>query len=590
MFSLRSACAAINKQRLLNVSASRFSHSFNAANIEHNTYKTTQLFHEAFTCAKRNQPDKALIHIQTLVARNLCSYSRSQSSHALDRHHFKLFGKQNYINRQSPLPYFIMDVATEHGENLETVLKIHDFLTPNNIMPTPEASKHLLTLYRRTRDDPDLWAQVSPRLTKQSFFLLYRALFIQTSRIHIFADLALELLRDLQSLGHQPTPELYGRVLARLKRLRAKDRQQEWIEAFKPFLADSPPSPDRLTGQALEAVYEGHFEKCLTLIRRVVNSHNLPNTSALTSIMEHARHNRRHDVVRKVYDLVIEPVSQSKGGQQKIALEKIGSAALISFAQQFHLKSALECFQKLKSQHVLPNSDAYGALMNCLPDEDLDRMYREAKGYYVRLTPYFFNIVISRFAKQKNYKRSIEVFKDMKRARVRPNHITFAAVISACLRVKAENQALAYVDMMVEADLVGTSAIHSLMKFYTRQRDQEKALSYYAMCEQYNLVPTKNIYKELMMLYIQSDVEKAYQVLREMKRREVQPDAGHYAVLINAYGNRQRDLSSALMIFNEMKLAGVEPDDNLYQVMASVYSKNGDYEKAQEYRYKIVKE
>ncbi|RCH84642.1 hypothetical protein CU098_000912 [Rhizopus stolonifer] len=178
----------------------------------------------------------------------------------------------------------------------------------------------------------------------------------------------------------------------------------------------------------------------------------------------------------------------------------------------------------------------------------------------------------------------------MKRARVKPNHITFAAIISACLRVKAENQALVYVDMMVEADLVGTSAIHSLMRFYTRQRDQGKALGYYAMCEQYNLVPTKNIYKELMILYIQSDVEKAHQVLREMKRREVQPDAGHYAVLINAYGNRKRDLSSALMIFNEMKLAGVEPDDNLYQVMASVYSKNGNYEKAQEYRYKLVKE
>ncbi|KAG1240011.1 hypothetical protein G6F68_018077 [Rhizopus microsporus] len=128
-----------------------------------------------------------------------------------------------------------------------------------------------------------------------------------------------------------------------------------------------------------------------------------------------------------------------------------------------------------------------------------------------------------------------------------------------------------------------------MMKFYSKKKERARALRYYTLYEKYNLSPNTHTYRLLMELYAPDSIQKARSVLRSMEENGVRPEATHYAFLINEYGSRKRDLPSALALYNEMTLAGVEPDDNLYQVIANVYSKNGDYQKAQEFRFKVVK-
>jgi pentatricopeptide repeat protein len=606
MFSFRSACTAIAKQRIVtnqlyivNASLRIFPSRYHSTRQQQNN-----LFRQALACTKNNQPEEALGHLQTMTSNNIrlgtdlcqelinCFIANKGLDSAAESicTIVELFGKRNYINRDSQLPYTIMEITATTNQRLETALKLHNLLTPYSISPTPAASKALLDIYQHYRETPDLWQKVSPTLTKQSYFLLYRALFNQQTATDDFFKTALALLKDLTQLGLKPSASIYHRVLVRVKRMRAKDYEAEWKAAFAPFTS-SAIDTDQMTGKALELMYDGQFDKAKEMIKEIVdNKGDIPNTSAVTSMMEHAIQRRRFDVSHAIYSTVSGPISTLSPHRRQHAIQMISSMALIAYARSNNPHGALTCYKHMTRYDIMPTADGLGALVQCLSkDGDIQEVYENAKRYQVKLTPYFFNALISHFAKKKQYKRSIEVFEDMKQMGISPNQITFASMISACVRVKAESQALSYFDAMVKADQVSVSALNSMMKFYSKKKERARALRYYTLYEKYNLSPNTHTYRLLMELYAPDSIQKARSVLRSMEENGVRPEATHYAFLINEYGSRKRDLPSALELYNEMTLAGVEPDDNLYQVIANVYSKNGDYQKAQEFRFKIVK-
>ncbi|KAI9245162.1 hypothetical protein BY458DRAFT_529069 [Sporodiniella umbellata] len=602
MFKLRSVCILPHKTPF--GSLHYISRSLTTPKVKHKSINNTRLVSEAFAFVELNNPDKALDKLQALVSKkariqiNLCEslITCFAKERGMDKATtwigtiFEAYAKGNYVTQRSSLPHFILDLTRKHEMKLENMLKIHDFMVPVNVLPSAEVASALLQKYEQTRNDSKAWSKVSNKLTQQSFFLLYRSLFVNTCRSQEFGKWSLSLLDDMRSLGFEPNLQQYNRVLGRLKR--SKDFQTElaWREAHGNLLAKTPgTSIDRITGLALESVYENRFEEAVELMREAVEKGDgYPNITAIASVMEYSRHQQRHDVVKKIYDMVCSTIVDLPLGYRKAILIKVSNSAITSFAQQKKHVEALECFEHMRKIDTMPSSDAYASLLMNVLDKDIQRLYNLARGYYKKFTPYFFNVVISRFARSKEYKKSILVYEDMLASQIKPNGITYGSLISACVRCRAERPALLYFDEMLKANMINTSAIHLMMSFYQRKKDIVETERFFRICKEHDLKPTQQMYKTLIEVYAPTDVERAHRVISEMTMDNVEPTANHYAVLINAYGVHRHDLHSALMIYDEMVAAKIEPDDNLFQVMASAYSKNGCPDKAQEYRFKVV--
>lgn len=268
---------------------------------------------------------------------------------------------------------------------------------------------------------------------------------------------------------------------------------------------------------------------------------------------------------------------------------------LSRYAKEGDFESARRFYERLRSRCVQIPASVHAEYFLCLPAsykyDKLWALYEDIKREGMERNRYFYNTLIAKFGRLKRPKDAIAIFEDMKKSGIRPNKNTYASVISACVRSKAQNSAMRFFDEMKEAGKISPPAINTMMKFYLRYKsDKQKALECYQLLEKADMLPNVHTYRLLLEIhayYQPYDMQKAKDILREMEQRNITPDASHYVVLINSYGNRQRDLSSALKMYDSMIAVGIEPDDNMYQVMALIYSKHGDTEKANEFRYKI---
>ncbi|KAG1177135.1 hypothetical protein G6F70_002930 [Rhizopus microsporus] len=268
---------------------------------------------------------------------------------------------------------------------------------------------------------------------------------------------------------------------------------------------------------------------------------------------------------------------------------------LSRYAKERDFISARRFYERLRSRGVQIPANVHAEYFFCLPAsynyDKLWTLYEDIKREGMERNRYFYNTLIAKFGRLKRPKDAIAIFEDMKKSGIMPNKNTYASVISACVRSKAQNSAMRFFDEMKEAGKISPPAINTMMKFYLRYKsDKQKALECYQLLEKAGMLPNVHTYRLLLEIhayYRPYDMQKAKDILREMEQRNVTPDARHYVVLINSYGNRQRDLSSAVKIYDSMIAGGIEPDDNMYQVMALIYSKHGDTEKANEFRYKI---
>ncbi|CEI95612.1 hypothetical protein RMCBS344292_09794 [Rhizopus microsporus] len=268
---------------------------------------------------------------------------------------------------------------------------------------------------------------------------------------------------------------------------------------------------------------------------------------------------------------------------------------LSRYAKERDFISARRFYERLRSRGVQIPANVHAEYFLCLPAsynyDKLWTLYEDIKREGMERNRYFYNTLIAKFGRLKRPKDAIAIFEDMKKSGIMPNKNTYASVISACVRSKAQNSAMRFFDEMKEAGKISPPAINTMMKFYLRYKsDKQKALECYQLLEKAGMLPNVHTYRLLLEIhayYRPYDMQKAKDILREMEQRNVTPDARHYVVLINSYGNRQRDLSSAVKIYDSMIAGGIEPDDNMYQVMALIYSKHGDTEKANEFRYKI---
>jgi pentatricopeptide repeat protein len=183
----------------------------------------------------------------------------------------------------------------------------------------------------------------------------------------------------------------------------------------------------------------------------------------------------------------------------------------------------------------------------------------------------------------------------MKQLGVSPNSITYASVISACIRCSSESRAARYFQEMINLPKYQPriGAYNSMIQFYVQQRpNREKALEYYNLSKKFNLKPSQHTYRLLMEAYANIpayDMLTAHKLLSEMsKRHGLRPNAIHYATLIRSYGCLHRDVQSALAVYKEMKKSGIKADETVYQAMLNTYIDNNDMQNAEKLYQEMI--
>jgi pentatricopeptide repeat protein len=533
-----------------------------------------------------------------------------------------LHAKSTFVDENSPLAALALDLTLKCN-NLTSAVSILQTLNMYSIRPTPTVSAAVLQMYHDVRADANQWKQVSANLNSQSFQTLYEATFRRENAPDLFCKTALDLLKDMHTLGLTLPASLYVRVSGRMKKYANPAAEASWKEEFAPYLSaineqikndqeldkqvknnsttESTGTPsinlesDMISGDALKIAIGGNFDEALDVLNsKIIQKGKVPTPEVIRDMIQLSTKVGRLDAAENIFKTVSGSFSRLDRHQKNRSVYMVYNAMLVAYARNSDLENAKVFYDKLRKHGLYPDGDAYGSLLACTAnattDESIDALaiYEEAKKHNVRPTVYFYNVIISKLSKCRKIEPVLQLFEEMKHLGIAPNSITYASVISTCVRCSSESRAARFFQEMISSPKYQPriGVYNSMIQFYVQQRpNREKALEYFNLSKNFNLKPSHHTYKLLIEAYANIpayDMLAAHKLLSEMyKRHGLKPTAIHYATLIRSYGCLHRDVKSAFAVYKEMKKAGIKADETVYQAILNTYIDNNDMKNAE---------
>ncbi|KAI8636084.1 hypothetical protein BD408DRAFT_109533 [Parasitella parasitica] len=618
--------------------ASKVYHSL----LEHDISKQYgHLADYAFACTNNHLPDQAFDVVKAMTSRGLqldsslfagvvmsfVNNDRMKDAVTTFNSLIELYTKSSFFNENSPVCNIALDLS-RNCKDFDDALSILRVIYNFSIHPTPDVCESVLNLYQEAKSSPDVWQRVSKGLDERSFVIIYDMVFRKTNTPEEFCNLAFDLLKDMHSLNLSPTATVYIRALTRMKKYQATEYEARWKAEFAPYLpaiedqikmapkaedvvgaSSTDPNgsknmvrsskiniaSDLLSGKALDAVLGGNYTEAMDILdNKIIKQGSIPTPEAVRDMIQHSTKLGRLDIAQDIYKTVIDSVGLLEGGRKNRGYHAIYNSMLVAYARNGDLNSAKTFYDKLRELNLFPDGDAYGSLLACTSnsttDESTDALaiYEESRKHNIRPTVYLYNVILSKLAKCRKIEPVLRIFNEMAQFGVVPNSITYASVISACIRCSSEGRAAQYFQEMISSPKYQPriGAYNSMIQFYVQEKpNREKALEYYNLSKQFNLKPSLHTYKLLMEAYANIpayDMLTAHKLLSEMKKRHgYSPTAAHYATLIRSYGCLHRDVQSAVAVYKEMQKADIQADETVYQAMMNTYIDNNDMNSAQ---------
>ncbi|KAI7886099.1 hypothetical protein K492DRAFT_226523 [Lichtheimia hyalospora FSU 10163] len=399
------------------------------------------------------------------------------------------------------------------------------------------------------------------------------------------------LVHDVASTHFRPPMTLFKRILGRLRQHDLKASESEWKALSNEV--------DAMSIELARAATRGDWnEACQILEHKFIKSGLTPTAESVRDAVTAAGKHDNVDMATKIYELYNgdNRVANKANGQQDIYL--VLNALLIVYAQHGEMMRAKECYDTIKTMGRVPDSNAYASLLlgsaRCATDEATDALaiYDEAKRHGVQPTTFFYNVIISKFAKARKLEPALRLFEEMQELQVAPNCITYGAVLSACVRAGSESHARRIFGEMLSAPSYQprVGPFNNMIQFYVRQeRNRTRALEYVSEMFKRRIRPSAHTYKLMIEMYANitpTDMVTAHSMLTEMERRHgIRPEPTHYATLIYSYGILQRDVRSAEQVFETMH---VQPDEVVFQALLDTLISNGHIDRAEKLYYHML--
>ncbi len=182
-----------------------------------------------------------------------------------------------------------------------------------------------------------------------------------------------------------------------------------------------------------------------------------------------------------------------------------------------------------------------------------------------------------------NYQDAIRLLNNLTDAGIKPNVITYTAVISACKKGGKAEEALEIFNKMLDAAITPNVITYSaVISACEKGGKAEEALEIFNKMLDAGIKPDVITYNAVISACEKGGkAEEALEIFNKMLDAGITPDVITYSAVISAY-EKGGKAEEALEIFNKMPDAGITPDVITYTAVISACAKGGKAEKALE--------
>ncbi|KAE8697167.1 Pentatricopeptide repeat-containing protein [Hibiscus syriacus] len=190
-------------------------------------------------------------------------------------------------------------------------------------------------------------------------------------------------------------------------------------------------------------------------------------------------------------------------------------------------------------------------------------------------TVYAFSALISAFGRSGYCDEAIKVFDSMKNYGLKPNLVTYNAVIDACAKGGVDfKRVMELFDEMLRSGVQPDRiTFNSLLAVCSRGGLWEAARNLF--CEMVNRGIDRDIftYNTLLDAVCKGgQMDLAFEIMAEMPAKNILPNVVTYSTVVDGYAKAGR-LDEALNLFDEMKFLGIGLDRVSYNTLLSIYAK-----------------
>lgn len=195
--------------------------------------------------------------------------------------------------------------------------------------------------------------------------------------------------------------------------------------------------------------------------------------------------------------------------------------------------------------------------------DELLRVYPNIFAEDQRLAVRTFTVLINAFSRVSD-PRAIDAFNKMKEFGVKPNQVTYGALIKLFSRTREYNKAIEFVQQMKEDGLSPNREIFNMvLQSCNMPQDKQQAVELFEnMKLQEGVLRDYRTYTAMIdKMACCADYDAAYKYYERMKQAKVKPRLHAYVLLLECCA-AQQDLTRARGLLREARRWGLKPDTN----------------------------
>ncbi|KAF9286070.1 hypothetical protein BGZ68_003267 [Mortierella alpina] len=302
-----------------------------------------------------------------------------------------------------------------------------------------------------------------------------------------------------------------------------------------------------------------------------------PELSHYNALLNAYAHARNRDGARKVFEMMEEDGIQP----DHYTYTAMVKTMLSHRADPMRRQNALKLIQNAP---IKPNAKLLAALGK-QPEEIVNECIKNN----VDMSLHDFNMFLLSAIKSNQFSQVPYVLEQMTLRKLRPNVITFTAMLDADIKMgkyqEAKDVFRAMEQANIQADVIAYSAMIAVTLSQAGVRESIDILK--AMIQD-GLLPNRHTFNSLLSASVGEVGVDAIRVIRKtMDDLRVRPDQRSFNAILSAYA-LQGDMDEMLLTLDDMKRSRVPPDALTYSILISGFLQNGDLRYSMEWYYKMM--
>lgn len=250
--------------------------------------------------------------------------------------------------------------------------------------------------------------------------------------------------------------------------------------------------------------------------------------------------------------------------------------------------NAMSILDKIRANHMQPNIVSYNTVLDGISkDQKLSheevltlssKIINEMKEEEIPLNTTTYNSLISVALRLEDLQLAVQMFKEMKTVKVKPDYITYGIMIKCYEKLGDLENGDAYLkpclELLEECRKAGMKLTEegytSLLSACAKVSDLDQALKIWNRLIKNKLKLSVSVYNAMINVCLsKGNEDMAFDFLDQMKTSGIQCTVITYGTFLS-YFVKKKDITGAEKIHAEMKTRGVKPDKAILRIMKAM--------------------